>query len=112
MKAAKEEAIDIEVDLDEALNLVQKNLSKFVWLGRDTSFELHEILKTSPENVISLDPEEILGMEPEEKKKLEGHILVCYHGNTSKALANILKKSGGTNTYSLKGGITAITGEF
>lgn len=103
---------DIEVDLDRARELVQRNLSKFVWLGRDTGFELHEIFKTSPENVVSIDPEEVLEMKPEEKKKLEGHILVCYHGNTSKALANILKKSGSANTYSLKGGITAITGEF
>jgi len=105
-------AEDIEVDLEKAKEMVGRNISKFVWLGRETGFELHEIFKTSPENVISMDPEELLEMSPEERKRLEGHILVCYHGNTSKALANILKKSGSVNTYSLKGGITAITGEF
>ena len=103
---------EIEIDLDKARELVSGGFSKFVWLGRETGFELHEIFKISPDKVISIDPEEVLDMKPESRKALEGHVLVCYHGNTSKALANILKKSGSVNTYSLKGGITAITGEF
>lgn len=44
-------------------------------------------------------------------KALEGNIFVCYHGNTSRAVAAYLSEAG-INTYSLMGGITSLSGEI
>ena len=100
-----------EVDLNEAIEITSKNKTKLVWLGNEDIEEIATILNVHSSNVIRLMPMEVMHNTPESLKYLNNHVLVCYHGNTSRIVAQVLKSKFNIETFSLRGGITKILGE-
>jgi rhodanese-related sulfurtransferase len=102
----------IEVDLKSAVEMSKKDGSKFVWLGREPKDYISKILGIDSEMILKEDPEDIIYGDKERLKSFDECVFVCYHGNTSGFVSKFLKRQHEVNSYSLKGGITAIVGEI
>ncbi len=101
-----------EINFDTALDVSKKNGSKLVWLGAEPVKYISDLLGIGKEYISKEDPEEIIYRDSSKLKKLDGCVLICYHGNTSGFISRFLKKQHSIETYNLKGGITAIVGEI
>lgn len=100
-----------EIEFNEAVEITNKNKTKFIWLGNEDLDQIAKLLKLDSSKLLKLMPMEIVNSSPETINYLSKHVLVCYRGNTSKMVAKTLKSKYNIDTYSLKGGITKIIGE-
>ncbi len=98
-----------EIDLKEALNLVNTNKSIFVWIGGWSNVPLADLLQIDGNKVIDVNPYEILDKEnyPKALREYEKPIFVCHHGIASYELVKELENSS-IKGYSLIGGIEGI----
>ncbi len=101
-----------EVSFKEAVEISEKGKRQIIWLGREPASYISDILGLESGSISKKNPEEIVYMEKSELKDLEKSVLLCYHGNTSGFISKFLMKQHAIETYSLKGGITAIVGEI
>ncbi len=101
-----------EMDFDSALKHVSSKNTKFVWLGVEPKERIGELLEIDKSRIISIDPEQLLYMDDKELRKLENHVFLCYHGNTSGFMARHLRKAHGLNSYHVKGGTAGIIGDI
>ena len=103
-----------EIELKEALDLVNSGKSIFVWIGGWTTTPLADLLEIDPGKVVDESPFKLILDEkeyPEELKRYERPIFVCQHGNTSYDL--VMELAGrGIRGYSLRGGSEGIKGRF
>jgi rhodanese-related sulfurtransferase len=101
----------LEVGLDEALDIVRKNNVKLIWLGSEPADYIAGLLDLKNGEIVGVNPNDLVGSR-EEAAKRRGAIMVCYHGNTSAVVARMMKQRYGVDSYSLKGGVTAVVGEI
>jgi len=101
-----------EVDFEQALNLAMREGKKLVWLGNEPPDYIASLLDIEKNMIEAADPMEMINAPKEELLKYRGAVLVCYHGNTSSFVSNYIKGKHGIETFSLKGGVTSITGEI
>ncbi len=99
------------VGLEEAVRIVEERGTRLVWLGIEPSGRIGRMLNVGSNRIMKMDPEELIYKDSENLKKLEGHIFLCYHGNTSKFMAEYLDKRHNVKTYHLKNGVVPLTGE-
>lgn len=98
-----------EVNLEEAFEIVNKKQTKFIWLGSESINQIATILNSEQDKIIQLNPMDLMNSDQKEfLSTLEGHVLVCYRGRTSKMVAQVLKSKHNIESFSLKGGITNI----
>jgi rhodanese-related sulfurtransferase len=98
-----------EIDLQDALKLVNSDKSVFVWIGGWTSTPLNELLEIDRSKVMDANPYELLEREnyPKELEKYERPIFVCHHGISSYELVRELENNN-IKAYSLFGGTEGI----
>ncbi len=98
-----------EIELKDALNLVNSNKSIFVWIGGWTNTPINELLEIDRKKVMDANPYELMEKEsyPKELKQYDRPIFVCHHGISSYELVKELSNSD-IKGYSLFGGIEAI----
>ena len=98
-----------EIELEQAIELVNANKSVFVWIGGWTDTPLPELLEVEKSKVVEANPFEIMDKEtyPKELLKYEKPIFVCHHGIASYELVKELATSK-IEGYSLSGGIEGI----
>lgn len=101
-----------EVSFDEALGMMNGGNAKFVWLGREPLEYIAKLLELDTSKAVMIPPRSLIEGNSEGIESLKGSIFVCYHGNTSAVVAKSLKSRFGIDSYSLKGGVTAIVGEI
>lgn len=101
-----------EVDFKEAVEFVGRNRTKLVWLGREPVDYIRELLDLDSSMMVEADPNSLVYAGREESARFKDHVFVCYHGNTSRYVANTLKNKFGVESLNLKGGITAVVGEI
>ncbi|EFD93074.1 MAG: hypothetical protein BJBARM5_0231 [Candidatus Parvarchaeum acidophilus ARMAN-5] len=99
-----------DISLEKARKLLEENKKQFFWVGEEEHLDtVREILDISSEQITYLNPEKLYYLD--NLKVLEGNIFVCYHGNTSRAVASYLSEEG-IKAYSLIGGITSLSGDI
>jgi len=98
-----------EIELKEAMELVNSNRSIFVWIGGYTTTPLADLLEIDGSKVVEESPFELLDRAayPDVLKRYERPIFVCNHGITSYELVKELANMG-IKAYSLAGGIEGI----
>jgi rhodanese-related sulfurtransferase len=101
-----------EMDFKSALKHVDAKGTKFVWLGIEPKERIGELLEIEKDKIMSIDPEQLLYMDEKEIAKLENHVFLCYHGNTSGFVARHLKKAHGLSSYHVKGGTAGVVGDI
>lgn len=101
-----------EITFEEAVNVASSKHTKLVWLGREPVDYIRGLLDLKEDAMVGMDPHMLMGMNKEEAERLKDSIFVCYHGNTSRTAAKILRDRFGVESYSMKGGVTAIVGEI
>ena len=103
-----------EIELREALELVNSGKSIFVWIGGWTTTPLAGLLGIDESKVMEASPFQLIldnKSYPEELKKYDRPIFVCQHGLSSYDLVKELATMG-IKAYSLKGGVEGIKGRF
>jgi rhodanese-related sulfurtransferase len=101
-----------ELFLEEALNFTASKSSKLVWIGSEPVDYICELLQLEPGSMEQAQPAVALGMSKKDAEHYKNCIFVCYHGVSSKYLAQMLKEKYDIDAGSLKGGVTAILGEI
>jgi rhodanese-related sulfurtransferase len=100
------------VEYEEALKMAKQNGKKLVWLGSEPEDYIRSLLDIEEGLIEAADPMEMLNAPKEELLKYEGSVLVCYHGNTSAFVSEMIRDKHGIETFNLRGGITSIVGEI
>jgi rhodanese-related sulfurtransferase len=101
-----------ELDFQEALKLVNEHHRRLIWLGHEPVDYIRGLLELNENQMIAIDTRELMeGLYPD-YRTLKDDVFVCYHGNTSRVVAKYLKSNKKVESYSLKGGVTAIVGEI
>ncbi|MCL4404866.1 MAG: rhodanese-like domain-containing protein [Candidatus Marsarchaeota archaeon] len=100
------------LEFEQALETVKSKGTKIVWLGNEPLDYIKNMLNLEGELLTAANPMELLRASKEELLKYEGHVFMCYHGNTSAFVSEMLKENHGIETFNLKGGITALVGEI
>ncbi len=101
-----------EIEFDEAIRFASEKKTALVWIGVEPKEYIEEILGMEKNTLKYLDPAKTMQLGEEEAKKFDNHIFVCYHGNSSRYVANFLKDKYKIEALSLKGGVTRIVGEI
>lgn len=101
-----------EMDFQEAIEFIGAHSTKLVWLGGEPVDYIRDLLELDSSKLINADPNKLVYADKEESSKFRDHVFVCYHGNTSRYVANTLKDKFGVESVNLKGGVTAIVGEI
>lgn len=101
-----------EVDFEEATEMMKGPGAKFVWLGSEPMDYIIKLLDLDPSRAVQVHPRSLIEGNSEEIDALKGSVFACYHGNTSGVVVKALKARFGIDSYSLKGGVTAIVGEI
>jgi rhodanese-related sulfurtransferase len=98
-----------EIELKDALNLVNSDKSIFVWIGGWTNTPLSELLGIESKKVLDANPYALMEKEtyPSELKQYDRPIFVCHHGISSYELVKELSNNN-IKGYSLFGGMEAI----
>lgn len=98
-----------EIELRDALKLVNSNKSVFVWIGGWTNTPLHQLLEIDKSKVMDANPYELMEKDsyPKELKQYERPIFVCHHGISSYELVKELSTND-IKGYSLFGGTEGI----
>ncbi|HUB92536.1 MAG TPA: hypothetical protein VL945_01100 [Candidatus Saccharimonadales bacterium] len=101
-----------ELDFQESLEFAGEHGTKLVWLGREPVDYIRELLDLDPSKMIDADPNMLVYADRDVAEKFKDHVFVCYHGNTSRYVANALKDKFGVESLNMKGGVTAVVGEI
>ena len=101
-----------EVGFEEAAEMLKGDGVKFVWLGTEPLDYIVKLLEIDTSKAEMLPPRNLIEGNSEQIESLRGAIFACYHGNTSAVVVKSLKSRFGIESYSLKGGVTAIVGEI
>ncbi|MCL5680168.1 MAG: rhodanese-like domain-containing protein [Candidatus Marsarchaeota archaeon] len=101
-----------EIRFEEAIEAARKNGTKIVWLGSEPVDYINSLLELEAGIIKAANPMEMLNAPKEEALEYQGTILMCYHGNTSAFVSEMLKDKHGVETFNLKGGITSVVGEI
>ncbi len=101
-----------EIEFEEAIKFAAENNTALVWIGVEPKEYIEELLGIEKNTLKQMTPPALMKLDTKEAKSLENHIFVCYHGNSSRYVASILKDKYGVEALSLKGGITRIVGEI
>ncbi len=101
-----------EIPFNEALEVTERKHTRLIWLGREPVDYIRGLLELSSDKMMAMDPHQLTNMERKDAEGLKESVFVCYHGNTSRTAAKFLKNKYGIESYSLKGGVTAIVGEI
>ena len=99
-----------EIELADAISLVNSNKSVFVWIGGGTDTPLSDLLEVSREKVIDAEAYDLMDKDkyPQRLREVEKPIFVCHHGVASYVLVKQLESSMNIKGYSLVGGIEGI----
>ncbi len=100
------------IDFVSALETVKEKGTKIVWLGSEPLDYIKDLLEIEDKYIAAANPMALLKAPKEELLKYEGHVFMCYHGNTSAFVSGMLKENHGIETFNLRGGITALVGEI
>ncbi|MCL5262297.1 MAG: rhodanese-like domain-containing protein [Candidatus Marsarchaeota archaeon] len=95
----------------DALRFISEKNTKLVWLGVEPKERMSRLLNVSKDKIISMDPERLLYSDEKELSKLENHVFLCYHGNTSAFIARHLRKAHKLSSYHVKGGTADVLGD-
>ena len=101
-----------EVSFQEAVSMAETGSSRMVWLGREPVEYIRGLLNLPEDKMEALEPSGIMSMDKKTAQRYDNCIMVCYHGNTSRRVAELLSERFGVESFNLKGGITAIVGEI
>ncbi|MGC8479588.1 MAG: rhodanese-like domain-containing protein [Candidatus Micrarchaeia archaeon] len=101
-----------ELVFEEAVEFAKQNKTSLVWIGSEPKEYISELLNIEDGLLKHLQPNEILKLDKDSAKKYEKHVFVCYHGNSSRYVANFLKEKHGVESISMKGGVTSVVGEI
>ena len=101
-----------EIDFEEAVSFIKKHRTKMVWLGKEPVEYIRELLGVGSEEMVSAKPNELVFADKAEAAKFRNHVFVCYHGNTSRYVAEAINENAMVETLSLRGGVTRIVGEI
>ena len=101
-----------EIEFEEAIKFAAENKTALVWIGSEPKEYIEELLGIEKNTLKQMSPQAFMKLNANEAKLLENHIFVCYHGNSSRYVASILKDKYGVESLSLKGGVTRIVGEI
>ncbi len=101
-----------ELEFDEAIQYASKKKTALVWVGFEPKEYIEELLGVEKNTIKQISINQVLKINAEQAKELENHIFVCYHGNSSRYVVDILKDKYGIHALNLKGGITRIVGEI
>lgn len=101
-----------EVDFEEATEMLKGHGVKLIWLGSEPLDYIANLLELDTSKAIQVHPRSLIEGNNEDIDSLKGSIFACYHGNTSGVVVKALKARFGIDSYSLKGGVTAVVGEI
>lgn len=101
-----------ELYLEEALAFVREKKTTLIWLGTEPVEYIRELLQLEEALMVAANPNSVLHADKSEAEKYRDHIFVCYHGVTSKYLAEMLEVQYKIPSGSLRGGVTGIVGEI
>lgn len=101
-----------ELDFEESVNFVKQNKTALVWIGSEPKEYIEELLNLEKNSLKQLSPTQIMSMDKDQAKSYNNHVFVCYHGNSSRYVANFLKDKHGVEAITMKGGVTSIVGEI
>jgi rhodanese-related sulfurtransferase len=96
----------------DALRLISEKDTKLVWLGAEPKERMSKLLNVGKDRIISMDPEQLLYSDEKELSKLENHVFLCYHGNTSSFMSKHLRKAHKLHSYHVKGGAASVIGDI
>jgi len=102
----------LELYLEDALSFVKEKGTKLVWIGKEPTEYISQLLDLEPGVLVNADPNKLLHIEQKDAAAYKDHIFVCYHGVSSKYVAEMLDEEYKLESGSLKGGVTAIVGEI
>lgn len=108
----KSKAEEKSVELEEAVRIIKDRGTRLVWLGIEPTGKIGKILNVGSKNIMKMDPEELVYRDSKDLKALEDHIFLCYHGRTSKFMAEFLDRKHNIKTYHLKDGVVSLTDEI
>lgn len=100
-----------EVGIEQAREIAESGRGRLVWIGREPSAYIAELLGVDASLVSRLDPSAIASADGATLKSLSGAVLVCYHGVSSLRAVRFLERNG-VRAHSLRGGVTSIVGEI
>jgi rhodanese-related sulfurtransferase len=101
-----------EMDFEEAIKFTKERNTRLVWIGREPIEYIRELTGLEETQLIKAEPNNLAYADRAEAEKFSDHVFVCYHGNSSRYLATLLKDKFGINSISMKGGITSLVGEI
>jgi rhodanese-related sulfurtransferase len=101
-----------EVDFKETVEMLNSGNHKFVWLGREPLDYIMGLLEIGQGKSEQVGPQDIMSIDKFKALEFKNCIFVCYHGNTSRVVAKMLKQRFNVESYSMKGGVTSVVGEI
>lgn len=101
-----------EMDFEESLEFARQHGTKLVWIGREPIDYMRGLLELGEEELIGIDPKSLVEGDKKTAMAFTDHVFVCYHGNTSRYVADAIKEKFGVESISMKGGVTAVVGEI
>lgn len=102
----------LEMDFEEALKFTKEKNTKLVWIGREPVEYIRKLTGLNENQLTNADPGRLADADKSEAMKFTDHVFVCYHGNSSRHLATLLKDKFGIESVSMKGGVTSLVGEI
>ena len=94
-----------EIDISEAINMVNQKGQKIVWLGNESAELIGKRLNLNSNSIIKINPDKIIEADVQIGQLLYNNILLCYNGGIAKHIAAHLKNSQNIELYVIKGGI-------
>ncbi|MCL4372415.1 hypothetical protein M1373_03805 [Candidatus Marsarchaeota archaeon] len=101
-----------ELSLKEALEVIERKNTKFVWLGVEPVDVISKAIEIPENKVLAITPEELIYYDEDKLKSLKDHVFAGYHDSTSKFVLKFIKSKCGTDAFSLKGGVNSILGDI
>ncbi len=101
-----------EMNFEEAVKFAKEKKTRLVWIGREPVEYMRELTGLDENQLIKAEPNQLAYADKKEAERFSDHVFVCYHGNSSKYLATLLKDKFGIDSVSMKGGVTSIVGEI
>ena len=101
-----------ELNFEEALKFAKEKHTKLVRIGKEPIEYIRELNGLNESQLIKAEPNVLAYADKKEAEKFTDHVFVCYHGNSSRYLATLLKDKFGIESISMKGGVTSLVGEI
>ncbi len=100
-----------EVGFKETVEMMNAG-HRFVWLGREPLDYIVGLLEIDGGKADQVGPHDIMAIDKFKALEFKDCVFVCYHGNTSRVVAKMLKQRFNVESYSMKGGVTSVVGEI